>query len=447
VEAILPANSHAPLPRKERIQLLDCIRGIAVLGILLMNITGQGQAGQLYDMMDVRLPLTGPNFYAWAGEMFLFEGTMRGLFSILFGAGTLLLIGRLQKNNPGLMPVDIYYRRLLWLLVFGLINAFIFLWPGDILYSYSLAGLLLFPFRNLSVTKMLLAAFIVLLIATYFDNKGLYDRKEVIVKGREAEKLKAENKTLTDEQKEFLGRWSEAKKNGIKDSLPARLAEEEKKIKGKNYAQIFKVYKKQNVTNQSYAFYSFLIWDVLLFFFIGMALFKSGFLTGSKSNSLYLLVAVVGIAVGLLLNYYDLSLKYHFQFDRIKYREQVIFEFYAVRRVFQATGYLSLLILLYKTIPGRKIMAIFSPVGQMAFTNYLSQSIITSIIFYGFHKWGTLQRYELYYIVAAIWIFQIISSAIWLRYFNFGPFEWIWRSLTYWKRFAMKKQVNTPVEK
>jgi uncharacterized membrane protein YeiB len=102
VETVFPAHTHAPLARQERIQLLDCIRGIALLGILLMNITGQGQAGLLYDMMDVRLPLTGANFYAWAGEMFFFEGTMRGLFSILFGAGTLLLINRLQKNNPAL---------------------------------------------------------------------------------------------------------------------------------------------------------------------------------------------------------------------------------------------------------------------------------------------------------------------------------------------------------
>jgi uncharacterized protein len=102
VETVFPVHTHAPLARSERIQLLDCIRGIALLGILLMNITGQGQAGLLYDMMDTRLPLTGANFYAWAGEMFLFEGTMRGLFSMLFGAGTLLLINRLKKITQAL---------------------------------------------------------------------------------------------------------------------------------------------------------------------------------------------------------------------------------------------------------------------------------------------------------------------------------------------------------
>jgi len=98
-----------------------------------------------------------------------------------------------------------------------------------------------------------------------------------------------------------------------------------------------------------------------------------------------------------------------------------------------------LLILLYKAIPFRKILNVFAPVGQMAFTNYLSQSIITSIVFYGFAVYGTLQRYEVYYVVGAIWLFQILSSHIWLRYFRFGPFEWIWRSLTYLQRQPMKK--------
>ena len=103
-------------------------------------------------------------------------------------------------------------------------------------------------------------------------------------------------------------------------------------------------------------------------------------------------------------------------------------------------GYLSLLILLYKVIPFRKILNIFVPVGQMAFTNYLMQSIITSIIFHGFDLFGKLQRYEIYYVVAGIWIFQIIFSHIWLRYFLFGPFEWLWRSLTYLRKQRMVRR-------
>src|SRR5689334_11703955 len=105
-----------PLRQNERIQFIDAVRGLALLGILLMNITAQSQAHFFYDKMDLRQPLTGLNSYAWGAEMLLFEGTMRGLFSILFGAGTILLLTRLVKKKTGLEPADIYYRRLLWLL-------------------------------------------------------------------------------------------------------------------------------------------------------------------------------------------------------------------------------------------------------------------------------------------------------------------------------------------
>src|SRR5947207_1614341 len=107
-----------PVQKKERILLLDGIRGIALLGILLMNSMAQSQAHFYYDRMDLSQSLTGANFYAWVAETLFFEGTMRGLFSILFGAGTILLLSRLVKNMKGLEPADIFYRRLLWLLIF-----------------------------------------------------------------------------------------------------------------------------------------------------------------------------------------------------------------------------------------------------------------------------------------------------------------------------------------
>jgi uncharacterized protein len=433
-------NFVAPISQKDRILFLDCIRGMALLGIIIMNITAQGQAFQLYDTMDLWLPLTGYNYYAWAIESFFFEGTMRGLFSILFGAGALLLINRLQKNNSGLAPADIYYRRVMWMIVFGLINAYVLLWPGDILYPYGVAGLFLFPFRNFSVKQLLVASFLVLSIATYKEYTFLHTRKEVIIQGRAAEALSTKNAKLTDEQKEFLGKWSDLKKNGSRDSIPARLAEEEKKIVGKNYAQIFKQYAKVNTRIQSIGFYTFNIWDMLIFFFIGMALFKNGFITGNQSNKVYVITAILGTGIGLWLNYIHLSLNYSVQFDLIKYTEKAYVELYELRRVFQTLGYLSILILLYKVTPFKKIFAIFAPVGQMAFSNYLSQSIITSIVFYGFGLFSKLQRYELYYVVGSIWVFQIIFSHIWLHYFRIGPLEWIWRSLTYWKKQPLRKE-------
>ena len=179
----------APLQKIDRIVFLDCVRGMALLGILLMNSMAQSQSHVFYDSMNLDQPITGPNFYVWILERGVFEGTMRGLFSILFGAGTFLLISRLVKSKEGMEPADFYFRRLLWLLFFGLVNAFIFLWPGDILYPYALCGFLLFPFRNLSPKKLLIGALLLLALGTYRQNMQLYEARQTISKGQIAEKL------------------------------------------------------------------------------------------------------------------------------------------------------------------------------------------------------------------------------------------------------------------
>ena len=432
----------APLRENERIKLIDSIRGIALLGILLMNSMAQSQAHMFYDRMDPRQSMTGLNFFAWGAEMLVFEGTMRGLFSILFGAGTLLLLTRLIRKNNGLEPADIYYRRLLWLLVFGLINAFIFLWPGDILYPYALCGLLLFPFRNLSPKKLLWIAFAFLIIGTYRENSDLYQNKKIISKGQVAEVLEAKKQKLTDQQTEDLAKYKGFKDRTSQQGVIKAAVKDEKTLQSRNYLTIFNYYKPINMTIESSVLYEDYWYDILLFLFIGMALYKSGFLLGKNSTSVYAAVAFIGITVGLLINYIYAKQQYQLKFDQFQFTQKWKFSYYEIRRVFQTTGYLSLLILLYKAIPFRKILNVFAPVGQMAFTNYLSQSIITSIVFYGFAVYGTLQRYEVYYVVGAIWLFQILSSHIWLRYFRFGPFEWVWRSLTYLKKQPMKRRVG-----
>ncbi len=428
-----------PLIKKNRILFLDCLRGIALLGILLMNITAQGQVYILYDKMDLSQALTGPNLWVWIAEMGLFEGTMRGLFSILFGAGSYLLIKRLEKQYPGLEAADIYYRRVLWLLIFGLVNAFLFLWPGDILYPYALLGLVLFPFRNLSPRVLLLLAFFLIAVGTYRENRLLFDGKETIAKGRTAETLQKNKQKLSAEQMGHLEKYKGFKEKHSSAGYMKEVKKETAKVQGKNYAEVFEVYRDVNMEIQSVYFYNSW-WDILLFFFMGMALFKSGFLEGKMSNGIYLAVMLAGIAFGLMFNYWLMSKQYASRFDGVILTEKAPFAVYQVRRVLQTMGYLSLFILLYKVNFFRWIMQVFAPVGQMAFTNYLMQSIITSIIFFGFGLFGKLQRYELYYVVGSIWIFQIILSHLWLRYFYFGPFEWLWRSLTYLKKPAFLRR-------
>ena len=430
----------APLNQKQRILLLDVLRGIALLGILIMNIMAQSQSHFFYDRMDLREPVSNANFYAWAAEMFLFEGTMRGMFSILFGAGALLLLGRLVKSKKGLEPADIYYRRLLWLLLFGLLNAFVLLWPGDILYPYAICGMVLFPFRNLSVKAFLWIALAFLAIGTYRENSDLYHTKNIISKGQAAENFQAKKAKLTDEQTKDLVAYTGYKEKNSKEGIAKAVKEEEQQMQSQNYLTIFRHLVPVNMMLESTIFYKGYWYDILLCFFLGMALFKSGYLLGKKRAWVYALVAVAGIGSGIALNYFYLQLHYRLGFDAILFNQQLKVNYYEIRRVLQTMGNLSLVILLYKVIPFRKILNVFAPVGQMAFTNYLGQSIITSIIFLGFGLYGKLQRYEVYYVVAAIWLFQVIFSNIWLRYFRFGPFEWLWRSLTYWHKQPMKKK-------
>ena len=285
-ESNLPAYS-APVNKKERILFLDSIRGLALLGILLMNSMAQSQAHFYYDKMDLSQPLTGPNFYAWLVECFLFEGTMRGLFSILFGAGTILLLTRLTKEKQGLEPADIFYRRMLWLLVFGLINAFIFLWPGDILYPYALCGLLLFPFRNLSPRHLLWAVFFLLALSTYRENSDLFSAKKVIQKGQAIAKMDTTKVKLTDEQKEDLGKYTSFKEKNDSAGIAKAAKEEVKKIKGKGYLSLFRHYRDVNMFLQSIVFYNSW-WDMLMFFFLGMALYKSGWLRWEKNLIIYM---------------------------------------------------------------------------------------------------------------------------------------------------------------
>jgi len=439
---ILIEPAHAvPVNKKDRILFIDALRGFALIGIMFMNVMAQGQAHFFYDKMNLNQPITGPNFYTWIIEMGFLEGTMRGIFSVLFGAGAILLLERLEKNKSHTGAADIYYRRMFWLLLFGIINAFLFLWPGDILYSYAICGLFLFPFRKLSAKSLLLVAFVLLAIGTYKENSILYENKEIIEKGRRIELLQSRHQLLDEKQTADLEQWNQFRsKNNSEGFMKAALEEENLRIKvSGSYFDMVSVYSAWNVIGQSTLFYSTYWWDVLLFFFIGMALFKSGFLTGKSANWVYLLTAILGIGAGLTYNYFALKDIYTLRFDDVKLSENSLFSLYSLKRVFITLGYISLLIMLYKLKLFRRLFNVLIPIGKMAFTNYLSQSIIMGIIFYGFGLFGTLQRYQLYEVVIAVAIFQLIFSHIWLRYFMFGPFEYVWRSLTYMRLQPFKK--------
>jgi uncharacterized protein len=189
--------------------------------------------------------------------------------------------------------------------------------------------------------------------------------------------------------------------------------------------------------------YYYFIWGVLLFMLLGMAFFKTGILTGQHPAKTYWCLTIAGLSIGLLLSWFRVTELLHYKFNAFLKAKDANFNFYELQRFFRSVGIFGLIMLLYKSGWFNWFFNLMRPVGQMAFTNYLMQSIICGLIFwgFGFGMFGRLQRYELYYVVGGVWIFQIIFSHIWIRYFRFGPFEWLWRSLTYWKRQPMKKTI------
>ena len=174
---------------------------------------------------------------------------------------------------------------------------------------------------------------------------------------------------------------------------------------------------------------------------LGMALLKYGVLTGAASPRVYATMMLVGYAIGLAVNLFETS-----NLIRDDFSVEALIQSYLtydLGRIPMTLGHVGLIGLLYRTSALAAAMRALSAVGQMALTNYLTQSLICMFLFTGagLALYGHLERHELYYVVAAIWVVQVIWSPLWLRRFRFGPLEWVWRSLTYWQRQPMRNEV------
>ena len=202
-------NEVAPVDQSERIIILDSLRGFAVLGILLVNIQGFGlPVLQIFDVSVLKE--TGLNYFAWyvSGPGVL-EGSMRAIFSMLFGAGVIIFITRLEKSKKGLIPLGFFFRRQLWLLLFCLFDSFILLWYGDILFFYAICGLLLFPLRQLKPRYLFIITGICLLLLVARENLELYTRKAVITRGERIAAIDTTKTKLNARQKETLAAMRE----------------------------------------------------------------------------------------------------------------------------------------------------------------------------------------------------------------------------------------------
>ena len=430
----------APTSQQERIIILDSLRGFAILGILLMNIPGFGIAPTAISDFSVQPQGTLNYFFWYVFGPGVFEGSMRGIFSMLFGAGMYIFVTRLEKRTTGLMPAEYFLRRQLWLLVFGIFHAYVLFWFWDILYHYAICGIILFAFRRLAPKKLFIAAGVCLLLMTVVENKDLYQKKSVIRKGELVAAIDTTKTKLTDKQKEELEAMNGMKERSTPEAKKKRMDKQVEAMRG-GLKEVYKERSKMAEEGETFGMYYWAIWDVSLFMLLGLAFFKLKILQGEAKTKVYAWMAIIGLGIGLPLSYLfvinDVNHSFNF-FEIIKTKR---FEFYELQRFVHSIGIFGLIMLMYKSGLFKWLFALMRPVGQMAFTNYLMQSIMCGIFFYGigFGYFGKLEYHQLFYVVGAVWIIEITWSHIWLRYFRFGPLEWLWRSLTYWKKQPFKK--------
>jgi uncharacterized protein len=436
-----PATLVAPTSQQERLIILDSLRGFAILGILLMNIPAFGLAYPAISDFSVQ-PQGQINYLFW--YVFgpgVFEGSMRGIFSMLFGAGMYIFITRLEKKSTGLMPAELFLRRQLWLLLFGIFHAYILFWYWDVLYHYAICGIIMFAFRRLQPKQLIIAASVFLLIGTAVENKKLYHQKAVIKKGEQIAAMDTTKTKLTEKQKNQLGEMKEIKENSTLEAKRKKIKLEEEGMHG-TVADIYEIRSEKAERSETYGMYYWAIWDVPLFMLLGLAFFKLGILQGQAKTKVYAWMMAIGLGLGLPLSYLFVTYDVNHQFNWYEIIKSKPFEFYQLQRLIHSIGIFGLIMLLYKSGLFKWLFALMRPVGQMAFTNYLMQSVMCGIYFYGigFGYFGKLEYHQLFYVVGAVWIIQIIWSHIWLHFFRFGPLEWCWRSLTYWKRQPFRKE-------
>ena len=433
-------NGPGPVGQLERISSVDVLRGFALLGILVMNIGDYALPGGFDYNPSILEPLTKLNLWLWGARFVLFEGKMRALFSMLFGAGVILLTSRLEKRGDAAISGDIFLRRNMWLTLFGVLHAY-FLWWGDILYFYGMTALLfLYPCRKLKAKTLLIAGVAVVLVAAGYRVVRLELRSHLAQRAAAAEKLQAAGQTLSEEQKADVKEWQTV----VEGTHPQRqeLDKEIAEMRG-GYGSVFLRNAPEVISEQGAGFYRMGFCDSLGMMLIGMGLLQAGFLSGQLSNRAYLWTALIGYAVGLPLGALSTWQVWRHNFDALS---MVRWEFlpYDIQRIFVAVADAAVVLLIVKAGAMKWATKPVAAVGQTALSNYLGTTVICVLLFdgYGLGLFGKLQFYQLFYVVGAIWIFNLVASSIWLKYFRFGPMEWVWRSLTYWKRQPMVQRAD-----
>lgn len=402
-----------PVSGDSRIQILDILRGFALLGILMVNVHWFGTPVTV--MISSLEHWTGPasdavNFFI----KFLFEGKFYVLFSMLFGYGFYLFLTR--KKTVGKSVVATYSMRLFILLIFGLLHV-ILLWPGDILVYYAVLGFVLILFRNVSPGKLINWAIGFLLIPSFFVGFGVLfmsmpEAAEAIEQGMEET-----NKYMKSLYNKALAVYPSG---SFREMIDMRIQEYKLLLNGILFFQV----------------------NIMGMFLVGVYAAKKQLLENLDTNiSFFKKLMVWGYAIGIPANLFFAWSAIHYDTTSLSINTLLVTFANAFGNPALSLAYVSTLVVLFNEGRLLVVSQLLAPVGRMALTNYLVHSIAGIFVFhaYGLGLFGKIPPWQLILPAVAFYLLQVWLSKIWLKKYRFGPFEWIWRTLTYFEIQKIRK--------
>ncbi len=401
----------SPVSSQERIEILDVLRGLAVGGILIGNMQWFSGYGAMPDALAAQAPLADKITHFLVH--FFVEGKFYSIFSFLFGVGFALQIARAAERGD--TKASLFKRRLFWLLVIGLLHAYL-IWAGDILSVYALMGFALLLFRRKTNESLLKWAFWLMIVPIVWHLMLFI----LFVSFAPPDVVPQVESAMFDMWKTHV-----------------------QTVPNSGYWQIISDFNLNYIVGR----YMGLIFDmrlpkVLAMFLLGFYAYRKGiFQNPSEHRALIRKVMIYGLILGLIGNLTMAVLtgsEGAFP-PSLAGIGGVIGYAFGVPAL--ALGIVALITTLWQKKSWQKILEFLAPVGRMALTNYLLQSLICVFIFYGF-GFGLYGKFDaLYSTLIALMIFsvQIVLSAVWLKYFAYGPTEWIWRQLTYKKRLNLRR--------
>lgn len=401
-----PTLLLTPTEASKRLVSIDILRGFAVLGILVMNIQSYSMPASAYLNPSAFESLEGNHLWVWLVSHVFADQKFMSIFSMLFGASIIMISSKAKKEQ--LRSGNLQSRRFLGLLGLGVLHAYL-LWSGDVLVAYAICGFLMYYFRTRKSKALFRTGLIFLAVGSAislllgysipFWEPGQYEALRDRI-------WSPDSASIMDEISTYRSNW-----------------ERQMFMRAPSAFEL-----------QTQVFVSDTFWRVSGLMLLGMGFFKKRVFSTKQTKKYYRKMVVYGLGTGLplvvagvLLNFhYDWNFKQSFfYFSQLNYWGSILI----------AIGYIGLVMIIVKAYTQSSLLKRLAQVGRMALSNYLMQSIVCSFIFYGhgFGLFGDLDRSAQAFMVVVIWIFLIVFSAVWLKFFRYGPFEWLWRSFSYGK--------------